>query len=263
MEASVQHQRILHDLALVYLALAHGTDDRLDGAELDMVAARLAEVQAGLSGGTVLHAVKAALDAYTGRDAEARLRQAVGNLRTSVPPPMRRRVIRDLTEIGKADDRFLFEEASFIGQLVAAWRQAPGAPADAANATWSIFGQDHEGGWTLVHDLALIYVTLAHRTDGTLARAELQAISEKIGEWMPNAGPDDLRAILGEVLRAYDAAPEGHTFEAAVEAVRQRLPAHQRAAVLEDLRYVADADGVLLVEERVLIEQLARAWEAR
>ena len=260
MEASAQHQRILHDLALVYLALAHGTDDRLDGAELDMVAARLAAVQADLSGGTVLHAVKAALDAYTGREAEAQLRQAVGNLRTSVPPPMRRRIIRDL---GEADDRFLFEEASFIGELVAAWRQAPRQSTDAGSATWSIFGQDHEGGWTLVHDLALIYVTLAHRTDGTLARAELQAISEKIGEWMPNAGPDDLRTILGEVLRAYDDEPEGHTFEDAVEAVRQKLPAYQRAAVLADLRYVADADGVLLVEERVLIEKLARAWEAR
>ena len=262
MEASAQHQRILHDLALVYLALAHGADNRLDGAELDMVATRLEEVQAGLSGGTVLHAVKAALEAYTGEESAARVRQAVGNLRTSVPPAMRRRVIRDLTEIGKADDRFLFAEATFIGDLVAAWRQAPGAPAEADSATWSIFGQDHEGGWTLVHDLAFIYVTLAHRTDGALARAELRAISDKIGEWMPNAGPDDLRALLGEVLRAYDAEPEGRTFEAAVEAVRQNLPAHQRAAVLDDLRYVADADGVLLVEERVLIERLAEAWEA-
>ena len=39
------------------------------------------------------------------------------------------------------------------------------------------------------------------------------------------------------------------------------MPAFQRNAVLDDLRYIANADGVLLVEERVMIEKIAEAWD--
>ena len=43
--------------------------------------------------------------------------------------------------------------------------------------------------------------------------------------------------------------------------MKTALPAYQRQAILEDLRYIADADGLLLIEERVMIEKIARAWD--
>lgn len=261
MDAPARNGSILHDLALLYIALAHSTDRHLDGAEMDRIARCLQEAQAGLSEGTVLHAMRTALVDYTGTDAVVRLRQAVANLRANVPRSLRRRIVRDLTEIGKSDDRFLYEEAHFIGELVRAWRSAPSDDPNPPDATWNVFEQEATGDWSLVHDLALIYVTLAHRTDGVLARAEIEAILQKISEWMPNARADDLRAVLNAVLQTYEARPPGRLFEDAVRAVGRQVPVHQRSAVLEDLRYVAHADGVLLVEERVLIEQLARAWE--
>lgn len=250
---------ILHDLALIYIALAHGADQVLSDGEMDLVASRLLETQAGVSQGTVLSAMKHALNDYMKDDAEQRIEQAVKNIRETVPHALRYRIIRDLTEIGKADDRFLFAEARFIGELIDAWRHHATGTTLRDDATWSILGQDDEG-WTLVHDLGFIYVTLAHKTDGVLSREEVNAILTKLGEWMPNANADDLRIVLHDVLVAYGHPDEEGTFQRAVEAVQEHLPVHQRAAVLADLQYVAQADGVLLVEERVLIEQLIQAW---
>lgn len=253
--------RILRDLALIYLALAHGADENLDDAEMSLIAQRLQEVQAGVSNGTVLRAVKDALDDYVQEDTALRVEQAVERLRTSVPQSLRRRIVRDLTEIGKADDKFLYAEAVFIGDLVEAWKVNLTDLVTAPPSTWNVLGTDPEEGvaWTPIHDLVLIYLTLAHQTDQSVSRAEIKAITKKIGEWLPNAGDDMVRGILHDVMRVYQ--EEGtRTFDEAVAAVQASVPAYQRVAILDDLRYIADADGVLLVEERVMIEHLAEAW---
>lgn len=259
MEPLPADAHILRDLALLYLALAHGTDQDLDHAEMDLIARRLLDAEAGVSQGTVLRALKEALEVYVREDVQAHIARAVEHLRQAAPPRLRRRILSDLSEIARADGKVLYAEAAFIGELAFAWKtDEPETPAD----TWSLFTDGEDQGWTPLHDLAFIYVTLAHRTDDTLSRREVEAITEKIGEWMPDANASTLRRLLHDVLTVYDEAPEGRTFEDAVAAVRQAVPAHQRAAVLDDLRFVADADGVMLVEERVLIEELARAWDA-
>lgn len=258
MDPRAQGENVLRDLALLYIALAHGTDQDLDPAEMDLVAQRLQDLQAGVGQGTVLHAIKEALDAYTQEDVQARIEAAIEHLRQAVPSGLQARIIKDLTDIGKADDAFLYTEATFIGALAEAWAAEGETPSDEA---WSIFVAQHgASGWTPIHDLALIYVTLAHRTDEVLHRQEVDAILEKLGEWMPGAPPDLLRQVWEEVLYTYEEQPEGRTLADAVDAVSTTVPAHQRPAVLADLQYIAQADGVLLVEERVLIEQLAKVW---
>ena len=260
MDSLAQGENVLRDLALLYIALAHGTDQKLDPIEMDLVAQRLQDLQAGVGQGTVLHAIKEALDAYTQEDVQARIDEAIEHLRQAVPPSLQARIIKDLTDIGKADDAFLYAEATFIGKLAEAWKLNARGAAHSEEA-WSIFMAQHgAAGWTPIHDLALIYVTLAHRTDKVLHRREVDAILEKIGEWMPGASSERLRQVWDEVLHTYEEQPEGRMLEDAVEAVSTTVPAHQRPAVLADLQYIAQADGVLLVEERVLIEQLARAW---
>ena len=259
MEPEAPNQSILENLALLYIALAFGTDQALDDAEMDVIAERLHDVQEVLGEGTVLHAIKAALEGYTQPEARAHVGQAVEALRETVPPKLQARILKDLTEIGKADDRFLYAEALFIGELMQAWRLDTHEGLDVGPSLWSLFGRANEG-WTPVHDLALIYVTLAHGTDDRLSRDEVEAILEKLGEWMPGAGPPALRLVLADVLKIYEEAPEGRRFADAVEAVRTQVPSYQRPAILSDLRYVARADGVMLVEERVLIERLAEAW---
>ena len=256
-------KRILSDLALIYIALAHGADQRFDDAEMDVIARRLQEVQAGVSQGTVLRAVKEALDDYMQDDTQQRVEQAVERIRTSVPQSLRRRIVRDLTEIGKADDKFLYAEARFIGELVEAWRVNLTDLVTHSAATWNVLEADPQGeaAWTPIHDLVLIYVTLAHRTDQSLSRAEVKAIAKKVGEWLPNASEAVVERILHAAMRVYQGGTR--TFEEALAAIKASVPAFQRAAILEDLRYIADADGVLLVEERVMIEKIARAWDCK
>jgi len=253
-------KRVLRDLALIYITLAHGTDQHLDAAEMDIIARRLQDVQPSISQGTVLRAVKEALDDYMQDDAHHRLDEAVQRLRVTVPQSLRRRILLDLTEIGKADDKFLYEEAQYIGELVAVWKVNLTDLVAESAATWSILGPGAgDDGWTPVHDLMLIYVTLAHRTDLTLSREEVEAIREKLGEWLPNADEGTVRRILNDVMRVYQDEHE-RTFDEAVEAVKASVPAFQLNAVLDDLRYIANADGVLLIEERVMIEKIAEAW---
>ena len=60
-------------------------------------------------------------------------------------------------------------------------------------------------------------------------------------------------------MRVYQDEDE-RTFDEAVEAVKASVPAFHLHAVLDDLRYIANADGVLLVEERVMIEKIAKVW---
>ncbi len=167
----------------------------------------------------------------------------------------------DLTEIGKADHKFLYEEAQYIGELIAAWKVNLTDLVAESATMWSILGPGAgDDGWTPVHDLMLIYVTLAHGTDLTLSREEVEAIREKLGEWLPNADQGTVRRVLHDVMRVYQDEHE-RTFDEAVEAVKATVPAYQREAILDDLRYIAYADGVLLVEERVMIEKLAEAWD--
>ena len=252
-------QDILRDLALIYIALAHGTDQHLDDVEMDIIARRLQDVQPGVSQGTVLRAVKDALEAYTQDEASTSVEQAVERLRTEVPQSLRRRIVRDLTEIGKADDKFLYAEAAFIGRLIEAWKVNLTDLVDETVATWSVLAAAEGDGWTPVHDLVLIYLALAHGTDEALSRKEVDAITEKVGEWLLNADRETLRGILHEVMAVYE-APEGRTFDEAVASISRTVPAFQRRAILDDLHYIAGADGVLLVEERVLIERVAKAW---
>ncbi len=128
--------------------------------------------------------------------------------------------------------------------------------------SWSILGgtADESGSWSPVHDLALIYVTLAHRPDDDLSSEEILAIATKLNEWVPDAQEDDVLRVVQDALSVYVQGPDKRMFTEAVESIRSTVPKHQLAALLEDLTYVADADGRRLSEEEKMIDQLTRAW---
>ena len=121
--------------------------------------------------------------------------------------------------------------------------------------------QNSDGDWTALHDLAVVYIALAHQADDDLSQKELDAISRKMAEWLPAAIPDDVRVIVEEALRTYAATDQRSLVRGAIQRLKVIVPAHQRAAIFADLEYIARADDIVLVEEKAIIAELASAWD--
>lgn len=262
MESNNQDRHILRDLALIYIALAHSTDQDLDDAEVDTIGRRLHAWQTEATSETVLGAIREALEAYVDGGGAAGVDRAVEQIRNTLSVDLRQRIVDDLVEVAMADDKFLSEESTFIEQLTKAWGVHVNDRPDEDGRKWSILSQDgRTGEWTPLHDLALVYTTLAHSTDDDLSIDEVSAITEKLREWMPDAKEVDVLNVVQEAMQAYSQGPDKRVFAESVEAVRKFVPEHQRPALLADLRYVAEADGEMLEQERALIERLSKAWE--
>ncbi len=260
MEHDKNGRRILNHLALIYIALAHSTDDVLTNSEIDAIAERLRGWQ-DVASETVLSALKEALDIYVQDDAQERLQEAVDAVSLSIPTELRQAVLDDLMDIALADDKFLHKEGSFIGDLARAWDLHASVSSAEADQSWSILGgQKQEGNWTALHDLAIIYLTLAHQTDGDLSVAEAEAITAKLNEWVPDASEEEVRGVLKDAVTVYAQGPDQRVFTEAVEAVESFVPEHQRTALLEDLKFVAGADGNTIEAEHELITRLTRKW---
>ncbi len=261
MEGLDRDHRILQDLALIYIALAHGTDEDLDDAEVATMAERLKAWEVGTGQGTVVSAIKEALDDYMQDQSDEKVNHAIRHIRDVVPQDLRALILDDLMAVALADDKFLYEEGSFIENLVRVWDVHPGAhPEEGRVGAWSVLGDGSGGRWTPVHDLTLLYLSLAHSTDDRLSSTEMAAITEKLREWMPGADEADVLDVVKEVLTVYVQGPDEQMLEEALASVREHVPAHQRAAILGDLAFVADADGTRLDEEQQIITRLAEAW---
>ncbi len=259
MEAHGKTRSILRDLALIYIALAHSTDQDLSTPEVETISARLRAWQTQVTEETVLSAIKDALEDYTQESAHPEVERAVRRVRDELDHEKREMIVDDLTEIAMADDKFLFEEGSFIGDLARAWDVHIDEPV-ADDNPWTVFEGNGENGWTPLHDLALVYLHLAHRTDDDLDSKEVDAISRSLSEWAPGVGDDHALDVVQSAMHAYVQGPDKRLFEDSVEALKKSVPEHQRTALLSDLQKIAQSDGNVSPEEQDVIERLTRAW---
>ena len=265
MESQHAENRVMHELAYVYIALAHGTDDQLSDEEIDQIAERLRGWELDTAQ-TVTSALKQAMDEYMADAGVDRLDRAVAAIRDAFPAERRKDLLEDLMGIAIADGRFLFTESSFIERVGRTLEVRLEGADGVIGRSWSVLGGTSTDGndqWTPVHDLALIYVTLAHRTDDDLSDDEISAIATKLNEWIPEAPEDEVLRVVQDALTVYVQGPDKRMFTEAVESVRDRVPRHQLSALLSDLSYVASADGRMLEEEKQIIAQLAQAWSVQ
>lgn len=249
----------MRDLALIYISLAHSTDQDLSESEVEVISERLRKWHTQATEETVLSVIKDALEDYTHERAREGVERAVRRIRDESDQEMRRTIVADLTDIALADDKFLHAEGSFIGELAQAWDVHVSEEDD--SKTWSILnGNGNENGWTAVHDLALVYLEIAHRTDDDIVESEVDAIAKKINEWLPDAENSEIMTVVRDAVHAYVQGPDKRLFEDSVETLKKVVPPHQRAALLADLNYVANADGRVTEKERAMIERLTNAW---
>ena len=114
--------------------------------------------------------------------------------------------------------------------------------------------------WTPMHDLALIYLALAHGADDEMAPAESEAIREKMEAWFPDVRPRFIREATEEVLLVYVSASRDAMVEASAASLREELSKELRIGILNDLADLASADGAIVPGEVLFIQRLARYW---
>lgn len=262
MDAPGKDRSIIRDLALIYIALAHGTDQELSRVEVEEISRRLGAWQTQATEETVLSAIKDALEDYTEETARSEVDAAVRRVREMMDQDQLSTIVDDLTRIAMSDDKFLHEEGTFIGDLAHAWNVHEEAN-DEGGTPWSVLMENGEipDGWSPLHDLALIYLHLAHRTDTDLDDREAEAISRTLNEWMPDVADDRVINVVLEAMHAYVQGPDKRLFEDSVESLKRSVPSHQRASILDDLVRIASADGEILPTEKDVIRKLSRAWE--
>lgn len=113
--------RLLHDLALLCLNLAHGTDNDLHPSEKRQVASVMRNWQPNKDPALIEHVLREAMLTYLNDSHSDRLNAAVSALRDALPRDVRASILDDLLRIARADGKVLSEERDFIQSLARAW----------------------------------------------------------------------------------------------------------------------------------------------
>jgi hypothetical protein len=112
---------LLHDLALLYLGLAHGADDDLDPQETMEIAAKLRRWQPDKDPALIDHVIREATLTYLNGANDQRMNEAVQVLGGQLGKPLLKSILADLVDIARADGVVVTEERSFISEIASAW----------------------------------------------------------------------------------------------------------------------------------------------
>lgn len=245
-----------HDLALVYIALAYGTDHELTDAELESITARLLDWRPGFDLNEAQEVVLEAMSVYL-EAAPGEVARSIQALRGNLTEEQRQRALQDIVGIAEADGIMLTSERGLISVLASAWGLKATGDRLLNASTAPV---EHRQAWSLMHDIGLMYVVLAHSTDEDLADDEIAAMVERLGDWEPELEEEQVRRVLREALEVYAQEPDASVYRDAVGAIQNGLSMIQRLALLDDLVFIAEVDGVLNPREKEMIATLAKAW---
>ena len=166
--------------------------------------------------------------------------------------------MRPAKTLAEADGILLNSERSLISTLADVWQLKTMAR---GLIEQSSVAEEEKPDWSLLHDLALIYIVMAHSTDGELSEDEIAAVIDRLGEWQPELSEDEVRDVVREALAFYADEPTEQALYDSVGAVKEIMPTVQRLSVLEDLVHIAEVDGAVNRHENEMLQSLARAWD--
>jgi uncharacterized tellurite resistance protein B-like protein len=246
-----------HDLALVYVALAYGTDSELSDTELATITDALSDWRDEFSVDEVQELMMEALTVYVEAESEEEVRDSVRALKNGLNRSEKQQALKDIVRIAEADGVMLNSERSLIAALSQEW----GLKTD-AEGLLNDSPVDHEVSedWSLLHDVGLVYLVVAHSTDNELSGNEIKALLSRLADWREGMTEEDARSIVRTALERYAEGPDTELLQRVVLSIRQNLPVIQRLAVLDDLVYIAEADGQINDNEANMIGTLANAW---
>lgn len=248
-----------HDLALIYIALAYGTDHDLTESEMSALTEALREWTVMPDDAHVQEVVMEAVTVFLEGDAREEVRRSIDQLSEELTFTERRQALRDVMRIAEADGVLLEREQGLIHLLADAWslkQMGEDLMAD-TSAVVQRKGED----WGLIHELAFLYVIVAHSADNDLSSSEIDVILQRLHEWQPERSQEEIRDVLRRALQVYADEPGQSLIQESVESLKEALALVQRLTVLDDLNSIVHADGELTGQERELIIYLAQAWD--
>jgi uncharacterized tellurite resistance protein B-like protein len=248
-----------HDLALIYIALAYGTDHDLSESEMATLTDALRDWSVVPDDAHIQEIVMEATAAFLEGDPRAEVRSSINQLSEELSLSERQHALRDVMRIAEADGVLLEREQGLIQILADAW-SLKRMSEDLLEDTAAVVQRQGED-WGLIHELAFLYIVVAHSSDDNLSSDEIELILDQLSSWQPDSSREDLRTIFRRALQVYADEPEQSLIQGSVEALKDALALVQRLTALDDLRTVAEADGEITDVERELIMNLAQAWD--
>lgn len=249
-----------HDLALVYIAFAFGAAEELDNNALAIVTDVLQDWRADFPPDLAQDVVMEAVDAYIGDASESMLEAAVSVLGEALSPDERLRALEHILRIVKVDDLLVSFETYLIQKLAASWKIRATAKRLLMESTSTVALAPE---WTLLHDIALLYVVLAHAGDGDLTPPELELMQDRLADWQPDMPREAIRSVLSTAMTWYQQGPNLNLLQRTVASMRDKMPAMHRLLLLDDMLHIAEADGDLAAHEKELIQNFSEAWGVR
>jgi len=246
-----------HDIALVFLALAYSTDQHLSDGEVDRISDALKRWKPSATESDVHEIVLEAASVFFESDADKEIQHSVTSLRDALKIEQRRQVLEDSMRIAEADGVLLNAEQNLLSVLASVW----GIKATKDRLMEETTARtESDPAWSVMHDLALIYIIMGHSTDGHLSENEIKVMIERLGQWEPDLDEKQLRDILRSALQYYGQGPSSQDIQDSIEAIKEALPRSQRLIIIDDLVTIARADGEVGEGEKDVVERLSSAW---
>ena len=248
-----------HDLALLYIALAYGTDHDLSESEMSALTDALRDWTVMPNDAHIQEIVMEATTAFLEGDARAEVRRSIDKLGDELSFSERRHALRDVMRIAEADGVLLEREQGLIQLVADAWSLKEMSE-DLLQDTTAVVQRQGEN-WGLIHELAFLYIIVAHSADDDLTNEEIELILDRLQDWEADMDEEEVREVFRRALQVYADGPGHSLIEGSVGALKEALALVQRLTALDDLRTVAQADGPLTDTERELLLNLAHAWD--
>ncbi|GMQ81541.1 MAG: TerB family tellurite resistance protein [Rhodothermia bacterium] len=246
-----------HDLALIYTALGYGTDKQLADAEITSIKEAVSSWRPEESDEAISEIVMEAIAVILEGDADDEVARSIRSLKEVLTIEQRRKALEDAVRIAEADGVFLDSERSLITVLAEIWEVEPTHDRLMEESTVDF---EEEPLWSLLHDMALLYIVVAHGSDNKLQEAEIGAMIMRLGVWQPAMDEAAIREIIREALQFYATGPSKDDLDESATSIMETLSRSQRLELLNDLAFIAEADGEFTQHEKDMIELLAGVW---
>ncbi len=248
----------VHDLALIFIALAYGADAELTDREIEEVTNALGRWRPDDDSETVREAVVEAMAIFDDDSGSEEVIQAIQALSSKLDPSGKRRALEDVMSIAEADGLLLRSERALISVIAVAWDMKSAESELLAKTTATV---DDRPLWTLLHDMALLAIAVAHASTGDLNKQEIAELIKRLGGWRSELDEEDVRGVIQTALETYSGTSMREGLQHSAASIRERLPHALRLIVLDDLISVAESDGAMNESERDMVGTLAQAWQ--